>query len=122
MKRSEISLGAVLREYGPSIVIAGAILYGFDLTRTVAGWVMAGGALVSVIGLMITSVSDKKAASQRVRRLDRMTLLGLLLFLVSGGVMIQGSNNWVVLFAIATVFYLYGSLMKIRELRKEERR
>lgn len=35
--------------------------------------------------------------------------------------MIQGSNIWLPLFAVATVFYIYALFAKDRALKKEEK-
>ncbi len=51
-----------------------------------------------------------------------MTFIGLLIYLVAGGFMIQGSNIWLPLFAeLSTVFYIYALFAKDRALKKEEK-
>ena len=110
-----------LQTIGPILVLIGAILFEPDCTKPYSGWLVAiGGGMVAIATLL--QISSKGGSNdKRVRRLDRMSFIGLLIYLVSGGFMIQGSNIWLPLFAVATVFYIYALFAKDRALKKEEK-
>lgn len=103
---------------GPILVVIGAIAYSIQSLSAYSGWIVAVGGLVGAIGSLI-SASRGKELSPRIRRLDRMFFLGLLLFLVSGGFMIQGSSSWFAIFAVGAVFYIYAVFAKDRALKME---
>ncbi|MDD7557705.1 MAG: hypothetical protein PUJ69_03430 [Porphyromonas somerae] len=110
-----------LQTIGPILVLIGAILFEPDCTKPYSGWLVAiGGGMAAIVTLL--QISSKGGSEEkRIRRLDRMSFIGLLIYLVSGGFMIQGSNIWLPLFAVATVFYIYALFAKDRALRKENK-
>lgn len=111
----------VLLTIGPILVVIGAIIYSFPLLTAYAGWVIALGGVLGALGTLLLSIRGREG-SARVRRLDRMIFLGLLMFIVSGGFMIQGSSSWLVILAVGTVFYIYSVFAKDRALKKEDQK
>lgn len=110
-----------LQTIGPTWVLMGAILFEPDCTKPYSGWLVAIGGGMAAIATLLQISSKGGSEEKRIRRLDRMTFIGLLIYLVSGGFMIQGSNIWLPLFAVATVFYIYALFAKDRALRKENK-
>lgn len=110
-----------LQTIGPILVLIGAILFEPDCTKPYSGWLVAIGGGMAAIATLLQISSKVGSEEKRIRRLDRMTFIGLLIYLVSGGFMIQGSNIWLPLFAVATVFYIYALFAKDRALKKEEK-
>lgn len=110
-----------LQTIGPILVLIGAILFEPDCTKPYSGWLVAIGGGMAAITTLLQISSKGGSEEKRIRRLDRMTFIGLLIYLVSGGFMIQGSNIWLPLFAVATVFYIYALFAKDRALRKENK-
>lgn len=102
-------------------VLMGAILFEPNGTKPYSGWLVAIGGGVAAIATLLQISSKGSSDDKRVRRLDRMMFLGLLIYMVSGGFMIQGSSIWLPLFAVATVFYIYALFAKDRALRKENK-
>lgn len=112
-------LAESLQAIGPALVLIGAILFEVSTTKPYSGWLVAIGGGMAALGALL-QISRKVATdTKRVRRLDRMTFIGLLMYMVSGGFMIQGSHIWLPLFAVATVFYIYALFAKDRVLKKQ---
>mgnify|MGYP007046474384 FL=1 len=95
-----------LQTIGPILVLIGAILFEPDCTKPYSGWLVAIGGGMAAIATLLQISSKGGSEEKRIRRLDRMSFIGLLIYLVSGGFMIQGSDIWLPLFAVATVFYI----------------
>lgn len=110
-----------LQTIGPILVVIGAILFEPDCTKPYSGWLVAIGGGVAAIATLLQISNKGGSDEKRVRRLDRMSFFGLLIYMVSGGFMIQGSTIWLPLFAVATVFYIYALFAKDRALRKENK-
>lgn len=110
-----------LQTIGPTWVLMGAILFEPDGTKDYSGWLVAIGGGVAAIATLLQISSKGGSNDKRVRRLDRMSFFGFLIYMVSGGFMIQGSSIWLPLFAVATVFYIYALFAKDRALRKENK-
>lgn len=110
-----------LQTIGPTWVLMGAILFEPDGTKAYSGWLVAIGGGVAAIATLLQISSKGGSNDKRVRRLDRMSFFGFLIYMVSGGFMIQGSSIWLPLFAVATVFYIYALFAKDRALRKENK-
>ena len=110
-----------LQTIGPILVLIGAILFEPDGTKAYSGWLVAIGGGVAAIATLLQISSKGGSDDKRVRRLDRMSFFGFLIYMVSGGFMIQGSDIWLPLFAVATVFYIYALFAKDRALKKEEK-
>ena len=116
---SGLKLAESLQAIGPALVLIGAILFEVSTTKPYSGWLVAIGGGMAALGALL-QISRKVATdTKRVRRLDRMTFIGLLMYMVSGGFMIQGSHIWLPLFAVATAFYIYALFAKDRVLKKE---
>lgn len=90
---------------GSSLVVIGAIL--FLIYPVVAAWLVMIGAFVIGLSYILKSYLYK-SESARVRRLERMGMLGGLHYLIAGGYMLQGSTMWILLFAVGTVFFVYS--------------
>lgn len=113
-------LQQALLTIGPILVVMGAVVYSFPRLTQYSGWLVAIGGLLGAVGTLIASTSSKEQGA-RLRRLDRMIFLGLLMFIISGGFMIQGSSSWLAIFAVGTVFYIYSVFAKDRAIKKEEK-
>ncbi|MCI6279702.1 MAG: hypothetical protein SOW44_06930 [Porphyromonas sp.] len=104
VRRSEnlYALGLVL------VVLSSLAYFLFDFNG--AAWMLAVSGGLMAVAMMLKGAFDKKQGSSATRssRLDRMRLIGGLMFLVSGGFAIEGQNLWILLFAGGTVFTLYG--------------
>ena len=96
-----------LYAFGLILVVVSSLIFFFTRLHWSA-WLLAVSGAVMVIALMIKGAITGSKYSHRVRRLDRMRLIGGLIFLVSGGFAIEGQSLWILLFAGATVFTLYG--------------
>lgn len=103
-KNKWISYGFVL---GAILVVIGAI--GWLEFRHTSGWFLALGGGLMALSILILSVSNKSEGDIRARRLERMQLISSLLYLVSGGFMIQGSGTWLPIFMVGTVFFFYST-------------
>lgn len=114
------ALQQALLTIGPILVVIGAIAYSISALTAYSGWMVSFGGLLGAIGTLLSSFVGKEA-SARVRRLDRMGFLAMLMFIVSGGFMIQGSSSWLAIFAVGTVFYVYAVFAKDRALKREEK-
>ena len=111
------ALQQALLTIGPILVVIGAIAYSISALTAYSGWMVSFGGLLGAIGTLLSSFVGKEA-SARVRRLDRMGFLAMLMFIVSGGFMIQGSSSWLAIFAVGTVFFhLLGDLPEVRVKR-----
>ncbi len=75
-------------------------------------WVLVAGA----VGLFAYHIMEvwlaKEGMSVRVRRLNRMGMFAAAAYLVSGGLMYDNSNWWIILYAVGTVYLLYSLLAK----------
>lgn len=104
IQRSEnlYALGLVL------VVVSSLAHFLFDFDW--AAWALAVSGGLMAVAMMLKGAFGKKqgSAATRSSRLDRMRLIGGLMFLVSGGFAIEGQNLWILLFAGGTVFTLYG--------------
>lgn len=102
------------------VIAVSAVLYSVESMGRYAGYGISGGALLMAIGLLFQA-RDEMKKSMRLRRLSRMLLLSSLIYMVSGGFMIEGSDAWLALFAVATVFLVY-SVFATSSVEKKERR
>lgn len=114
-------LAGILQAIGPVLVLLGAIFFEINSIKSYSGWLVAIGGGLAALGTLWQISRKGGSKEKRGRRLDRMMFLGLLLYMVSGGFMIQGSTIWLPLFAVATVFYIYALFVKDRALRKENK-
>lgn len=112
------SLAELLQTAGPLLVVVGAVVYEIVGEQGACGWILSIGGLLGALGILLKRGDDN--SNKRLRRLDRMAFLGHLMYLVSGGFMIQGSRAWLALFAVATVFYIYSVFVKDRVLKKSK--
>lgn len=109
----------MLQAVGSVLILIGAISYSITSLAGYSGWIIAVGGIIGALGYILDSDATKKH-SKRVRRLDRMTFLSMLLYVVAGGFMIDSySTKWLVIFTIATVFFIYSVFVKDRALKKE---
>ncbi|MDD7437831.1 MAG: hypothetical protein PUK66_03215 [Bacteroidales bacterium] len=120
VSRRSTALQQALLTIGPILVVIGTVSYGISVLTLWAGWMVSIGGGIGAFGVLLSAFVDK-TKSARVRRLDRMIFLGLLMFIVSGGFMIQGSSSWLAIFAVGTVFYVYAVFAKDRALKREEK-
>ena len=89
------------------VAVSSLLHFVWDLPYADYAMAMAGGLMA--LSLMLKGAFGEKAdGTVRSRRLDRMRLLGGLIFMVAGGFAVEGQNLWILLFAAATVFTLYG--------------
>lgn len=92
-------------------------------TKGAGGWALAAGGFVMAVSYIWASVGGRAELSLRLRRLERMGLLASLIYLVSGGFMLQRSGTWLPLFIVATVLLLYALFVSdhVRKKEAEER-
>lgn len=109
-----------LLNIGSVLLVIGVLLYGVPAIGYQAGWIISLGGLVAALGCIL-SASDNKDLPTRYKRLERMLLLAMLIYLIAGGFMIQRSTSWLMIFIVATLFYLY-SIFAIDRIDKKERK
>lgn len=90
------------------VVISSLVHFIWGLSAMAWALAVSGGLIA--LSMMLKSAFERKhsGSAVRSRRLDRMRMLGGLLFMVAGGFAIEGQNLWILLFAGGTVFTLYG--------------
>lgn len=106
---------ARLYEMGLVVVAVSALLYLWSARYGSSGIIIGG---VSMTVGMMSRALLMRSADARTRRLDRMALLGGLGYIVAGGFGLQGGNEWMVIFTIATIFTAYGIFVRKEEKRK----
>lgn len=94
---------------GAVCVMIGALAW-FRLKNT-TGWIVAIGGIMMSLAFLISAFGHQ-AETIRARRLERMRLFSGLLFIVSGGFMIQGSGTWLPIFLIGSIFFIYSAFIK----------
>lgn len=119
-KETIYSTGTLLQTIGPIIIVAGVIAYELSHGHQVSGWLVSIGGLLGATGILLQANKEGDKSDKRIRKLDRMGFLGLLIYLIAGGFMAQGSGSWIAIFGVATVFYIYSVFVKDRVLRKKE--
>lgn len=67
-----------LQTIGPILVLIGAILFEPDCTKPYSGWLVAIGGGMAAIATLLQISSKGGSEEKRIRRLDRMTFIGLL--------------------------------------------
>ncbi|MDO5036313.1 MAG: hypothetical protein Q4D93_05060 [Porphyromonas sp.] len=80
---------------------------------------MIAGALVIGVAYILKAILYK-ATAVRERRLEKMGMLGGLHYFLSGSFMLKESGLWVILFAVATVFFVYAIFVgaKVAEVKE----
>lgn len=96
---------------GSVLVIIGAV--GFLYHPCVAAWVMLGGSLLMAFAYIIRA-TKYKPESARERRLERMGMLAGLHYFLAATFMMRQSTTWMLLFAVATVFFVYSNFAIFR--------
>lgn len=118
-RESSRTLG-ILMPVGSLVLAVGAILFSLTCITYHAGWLIIVGGILSSLGCFVGAKESKKK-STRLRRLDRMVFIAMLIYIVSGGFMLEKSRSWLVLFTVATVLYLYAifTIDRINRKRKQ---
>ena len=96
-----------LYAFGLILVVVSSLIHFFTHLPW-AAWLLAVSGGVMALAVMIKGAMTGSKSSTRTKRLDRMRMIGGLIFLVAGGFAIEGQSLWILLFAGATVFTLYG--------------
>lgn len=109
-KKSSSRVITFLFAIGAILVAIGAVIW-LEL-KGIAGWLLASGGFLMALSFLINAFQQQEKESFRARRLERMQLLSSLIYIVSGGFMIQQSGTWLPLFIIATVFFVYSAFVK----------
>ena len=93
---------------GLVLVVLSSLIH-FITKHPAGAWILALSGGLTALSMMIKGAFEpRRSTGVRTRRLDRMRLVGGLLFLTAGGFAIEGQNLWILLFAGGTVFTLYG--------------
>lgn len=107
---------------GLIFIAVGAMSFGFKAMGAFSGWSMTIGATLGAIYLLVAS-RHLSNETLRVRRLNRMLMLAILLYLTSGIFMIRDLVHftWFPFFLVATVFLLYAIAVMSRMDQKSRR-
>ncbi len=111
MRNIETRGATAMRLYSMGLIVVaiGALLRIW--AERYGSWGIIIGGTAMTMGMMSRALLVR-SANVRTRRLDRMALLGGLGYIVAGGFGLQGGNEWVVIFTIATTFVSYSIFVR----------